>query len=422
LAGSRSCHLHFGPGFIWFTKIIALILFAQCAVKGTDAQTARWTGTESTVTQNGLTNPHGVAVDANGNVYIADIGNNRVLKESPSNGGYVESVVASTGLKSPSGVAVDATGNVYIADFGDSRILKETLSNGTYSESVVPTVGVSSPLGIAVDGSGNLYITDSGNAQVIKETWNGSTYLQSFVVGGPTWPDGVAVDLSGNVYVCAPFDGYVIKMAPQGNVYTVAYRFYGMSQAHGVVVDPSGNVYIAESGTGRILKETPNGGSYTQTVQLSGLTQPQAIARDANGALYFNDPQNGQTFKLSTSPVNFGSANVGASVAAARLTFVFDTSGTISVPSVVTRGLSGLDFTDAGTGTCTANGSTHLYSAGDTCTVDVSFNPKAPGTRYGATILRDGSGQHNRNGLYASNGHWFRTPFPSRHSGRSIVA
>lgn len=410
----RSCPspAHRGPVYVRFVRAVALVLSAQGLAASVHAQTARWTGVQALVAETGLSTPHGVAVDANLNIYIADVGNNRVLKETPSSGGYQETVVASTGLHSPSGIAVDAGGNIYIADFGDSRILKETFSNGTYSESVVPTVGLSSPLGIAVDGSGNLYITDSGNARVIKETWNGSTYTQSFVFGGPFWPDGIAVDASGNIYVCAPYDGYVIKIAPQGNGYSPAYTFNGMSQAHGVAVDASGNVFIAESGTGRILRETANGGSYTQSIQLSGLTLPQAIALDSTGTLYFNNPQDGQIFKFGTSPQNFGPVDVGSSRLAAQLTFVFDNPGTIAAPSVVTRGLSGLDFTDLGTGTCTANGTAHFYSAGDTCTVDVSFKPRGPGTRFGATILRSASGNIVATAYIQGTGAGSRLRFP----------
>lgn len=89
---------------------------------------------------------------------------------------------------------------------------------------------------------------------------------------------------------------------------------------------------------------------------------------------------------------DFGSVNVGVGSSPITVTFTFDSAATIAAPSVVTQGAAGLDFADAGTGTCTTNGTTHTYSAGDTCTVDVTFTPKNPGTRYGAAVLRDNSG------------------------------
>jgi len=69
--------------------------------------------------------------------------------------------------------------------------------------------------------------------------------------------------------------------------------------------------------------------------------------------------------------------------------FTFDTAGTLGSTAVLTQGASGLDFANAGTGTCKAG---TAYTAGETCTVNVSFTPKFAGTRYGAAELLDGSG------------------------------
>jgi streptogramin lyase len=356
------------------------------------AQTAHFSGAQSIVASGGLSTPHGVVVDASGNVYIADIGNNRILKETLSSGGYAESIVASDGLKTPAGVAVDASGNVFIADSGNNRILKETLSGGTYTETVVPTTGLRDPLGIAVDRSGNLFITDSYNAQVVKETYSGGVYTKRYVMGGPTWPDGVAVDASGNIYVCAPFDDYVAKLTPNGNGYTLTYIGSMLVQPHGVAVDAAGNVYIADGRGDRILKETLSGSTYTQSVVESGLNLPEAVAVDSSGTLYFNDPYGGVIYKLRQSGANFGVTSVGTKSSAVSLVFTFDTAGSIGTPAVGTQGIPNLDFADAGTGTCTTNETSHTYAIGDSCTVDVTFTPKAPGARYGAAVLRNNSG------------------------------
>jgi hypothetical protein len=90
----------------------------------------------------------------------------------------------------------------------------------------------------------------------------------------------------------------------------------------------------------------------------------------------------------SISAYNFNSVNVGATSASTPVTFTFLSPGSIAAPVVVTQGAAKLDFNDDGTGTCTTNGTSHAYNAGDTCTVNVTFTPKAWGPRYGAIELQ----------------------------------
>lgn len=89
---------------------------------------------------------------------------------------------------------------------------------------------------------------------------------------------------------------------------------------------------------------------------------------------------------------SFGSVPVASSSSSQSLTFTFLTPGVIGTPVVVTEGAPGLDFSDATTGTCDTNGTSYVYSASDTCTVNLIFTPRYPGTRLGAALLEDGSG------------------------------
>jgi len=369
--------------------VVAMAAVCGGLAHGVLAQTAHFAGVESVIASSGLVNPHQVAVDSSGNVYLADVTNNRVLKETRTASGFQESVVASAGLKTPGGVAVDANGNVYIVDSGNRRVLMEAPSGSTYAETVIPTSGLLAPLSIAVDASGDLYISDYDNG-VVKETPSAGTYTQRFVIG--TSSDGVAVDANGNVYVCAVQNNEVIKMTPSGSGYSMSYVAFGLSQPRGVAVDAQGVVYVAQTGSPQIIEEVPSGGTYVQSTLLAtGSVQPQALALDSNHNLYFNDPYGGRILELAQA-VNFGAQPVPATSATTSLIFSFDTGGSIAATSVVTQGATGMDFADAGTGSCTTNGASHTYSANDTCTVDVTLTPKYAGTRYGAAQLKDGSG------------------------------
>jgi len=122
-------------------------------------------------------------------------------------------------------------------------------------------------------------------------------------------------------------------------------------------------------------------GNYT--VIVTGTSGAQTIT--AAFALTVNEVE-----KIVSSSGNFGAVSVGTKSPSIPLVFTFDTAGVIGSTAVLTQGAAGLDFADAGTGSCTANTS---YSAGQTCTVNVTFTPKFSGTSYGAVELLDNFGK-----------------------------
>ncbi|MBV8732832.1 MAG: hypothetical protein JO336_23735, partial [Acidobacteriia bacterium] len=260
--------------------------------------------------------PAGVALDSSGNLYIADLANNRIRKVTASSG--IISTIAGNGtagyagdggpaisaqLNGPSSVALDSSGNVYIADTGNYRIRKVTAgtgeistiagngtagySGGTFGLAIYAEI--SNITGIAVDSAGNVFIADQKNAIVREVTTSG--FIQNVAGvplsagfsgdGGPSTsaeldePAGVAVStVSGvdQVYIADYANYRIRKAAVGGNIDTVAgngsvYYAAGvtatgasLSNPTGLTADGSGNTYIADNGNCVIRKVTASTG------------------------------------------------------------------------------------------------------------------------------------------------------------------
>ncbi len=362
---------------------LTLLWLGSCAWT-LQAQTAHFSGVQSIIPATSLSNVHGVAVDAAGNVYIADSGNNRVLIETLANGSYTQSVLASN-FNSPRGLAVDTAGNVYVADTLNHQVVKETLSGNSYTASTLVN-GLSSPTCIALDANGNLYIADPGSNRVVLETLSGGTYTSSTIGTGFNSPNGLAVDVGGNVYIADTLNNRVVLETPSNGIYTATTIGSGLSSPAGVAVDASGNLYVADFGSSRVFKETASGGTYTQSVVGSGMSSPYGIVVDAGGAVFVANKGSDQVLRLTTTAGDFGSIAAAATSSPVTLIFTFDTAGTLaSTPYLVsTRGTNALDFADAGGGSCMASAG---YAAGATCTVNVKFTPRVSGARYGGVSL-----------------------------------
>ncbi len=344
----------------------------------------------------------GVAVDGDGNIYVAAYNSNAVEKYAPDgSGGYTFVQNIGTGV-TPYAVAVDRSGNVYIADGDNHRILKETLSGGSYTQAViVGPAGLGYTAAVAVDVSGNVYIVDQSNDAVHKYAPNGGGgyIFVTDVATGLSNPFGAAVDSSGNVYVADTGNHRVLKETLSGSSYTqsVVADSSKLGQPRAVAVDGSGNLYIADNSNNVVYEYAPNGGGgYTFVQNIGTALTPFGVAVDSSGSIYIVQGVTTiqRVVKESLPIQNFGSIPVRSTSAPLTVTFMFDTGGTLaSTPyGVLTQGTPNLDFAAATSQPSTACVTSHTYSVGDTCTVDVTFTPMFPGVRYGAAVLKDTSG------------------------------
>ena len=251
-----------------------------------------------------------VAVDALGNLYVADRTNNTIRKITVSNSiyptvstyagpsssvtgnttGYVDSSSANARFNSPTYLTIDSSGNLYVSDTGNN-VIRKIDTNGNVStlagsgsagssDGVGTNASFSTPMGITIDTSGNLYVADNHNCLIRKITQSG---VVSTVAGNGNCssadgvgtsasfnkPQALAIDTTGTIYVVDTVQTKIRKITPAGVVVTIAGTGAQGSVdgsgsvatfeafPRGIAVDTVGNVYLSDTGNSKIRKLMP---------------------------------------------------------------------------------------------------------------------------------------------------------------------
>lgn len=290
-----------------------------------------------------FSDPYGVAVDDAGNIYIADAGdNNRIRKLAPGGAtstlaggkeGFADGSGAQAMFNTPSGIAIDAQGNLYVADTGNNAIRK-VAPDGTVStlagSGVAGTADgkgreaqFNGPIGVAVDAAGVVYVADTYNDSIRRIAPDG-TVTTIAGNGAPGDADGAALkagfdtpcslvlDADGALLIADTRNNAIRRLSKDGQVSTVMRapdsdrqallrRPLALARSH------DGHIYIASGSGGRILQLAPDGEldglvDVSQRVEpgygSDGKVQlyaPRGMALARNGSLIVTD---GATFRV----------------------------------------------------------------------------------------------------------------------------
>ncbi len=308
--------------------------------------------------------PTAVAVDQQGNLYIADSANNEIRQVSPATGlivpylgdytpGFAGDTTGQIALNNPEDIFFDQNWNLWIADYGNGRI-REYGTNGicstvvgggsTYTEGGFPLASaLAGPHSVVTDPAGNIYIADADDNRVFKVTAS-TNHINSYAGtgvygfsgdGGPgnqalvNTPTSLAIDSSGNLYFIDLYNARVRVVASSGNISTVAgdgavfYAGDGGAPQNAIMHNPSSvaysstGLYVADTNNQRVRQISTNGtistvaGTGTPGYGGDGgapasaqLLYPSAVAVDASGFLYIADRGNQRIRKVVNGVIN----------------------------------------------------------------------------------------------------------------------
>ncbi len=366
----------------------------------TDFTTTRAnSGAAPQASSNTLASPNDVRVDGNGNVYVADSGNNRVLEIPPNSRSAVQvwgqgdfssngvNQVKPGGLRAPDHAAIDYSQQpfaLYVSDTANNRVLvwrdatafrsgdsadlvigqpdlrsgtANTDSRGSSNPSIIT---LAAPNGVAVDASGNLWVADTGNNRVLRyprPVSQGARITPDMVLGQTDFtssasalvsasslrsPIGLAVGPNGDIFVADTGNNRVLEFPAGASTNTPAIRVYGqasftsgvaptilsaqtLSVPRGVSIDSALNLYVADTGANRVLiipntQVAPTAGTPAafvigqnsfSTNSGGSLKGPEDVALDSSGNIYVSDTGNNRVLifpSLLFLPISGGTA------------------------------------------------------------------------------------------------------------------
>ena len=275
-----------------------------------------------------LDQPYGIYIDTSGAMYICDYNNNRIQKWllSASNGSTIagdsggSSGQTSTFLDKPADVTFDINGNMYVADMNNNRVqmFAPNSSNGVTIAGQTGGGGgannqLSHPMGLKVDNSFNVFIADTNNKRLVKWALNATT--GTVLIDG----NGNASNQLANPYGIILMNGSSNQVyLSDNNLKRIQLWTFGSAQTNAtlaginsneldhptvIMFDPYGNLYVADTNHNCVKMFCVNSTNSTIVAGGSGssptLNHPSGIAFDANLNLYVSDTGNARVLRYN---------------------------------------------------------------------------------------------------------------------------
>ncbi len=362
----------------------------------------------------GLKNPFDAIVDGNGNLYITDQNNSRVVEIPAGNAApiAIDPIVAGAGMEHPGGVAVDGAGNLYISDLDRNFVVEVPVNGGavTVIDPIVNGIGLHYPCGMVIDGAGDLFIADVDNGRVVEVPASGgaAVAIDPLVDGAKlSYPVTLALDTAGDLFIADLFANRVVEVAANGGGATAIDPSVNGQSLHfpyGVAVDAAGDLFIADADN-RVV-EVPAGGGAAAAIAPAvngvAIDDPIGIGLDAAGNLFIADSLNDRVVEVERGQppsINFAATAAGTlssdspqtvaiqNVGNAALTFPVPAAGVN--PSISTNFTLNENVAGACPAVTAGAAQPATLAAGTACLLPIGFQPAATGSTYGTLALTD---------------------------------
>jgi YVTN family beta-propeller protein len=294
----------------------------------------------------GFSAPNGVAIDAGGNVFVADT-DNAQLKEilAPDYAATRTLPIARGTFSEPGSIAIDAQGNLFVGDI-NTGVVKEVLADSSYATVITISSNFTIPTGIAVDAEGNVFVADDGTNQLYELV--GADHYSTMITLSLSFSElgGVAVDAQGNLFTADENNG--IQESPAASGYTtlidLASGNQNIVQTFAIALDGKGNLFYTDLTLGAAFEIPIASGYQTVIPRLGSLSEPTGIAADSRGNLFIADPNNGSGTidELAAATATGVTSSLSPSTLGASVTLTATVTPSAGTPTGTVTFLDGL--------------------------------------------------------------------------------